>query len=114
MATDDDEIDFEGPPTRPTPSPYDVAAKALADLVTHMRGLADELHELRVGLRKTGLSPEIRASIGGALRRLRAQASFTAEVVDPRPLPGRRPNARTYKTKGKRARRRRPPPGGRT
>ncbi len=96
MATQQNDDD-EGPPTQPSPSPDVQLERSIADLVTHLRAIADELHELRVTFRKTGITPQMRAALGGALRRVRSQLGFTVNVVDP--PPPRRPSARIYSRK---------------
>lgn len=107
MATDDDEIDFEGPPTRPVPSPIDVVDKALADVVLYLQQAITEVQGLRKELRAAGdLSPRTRGRLGRVFRRLQSEAGFTAQAVDP--VPVSRPSARSYKPKPRppRARRR--------
>ncbi len=96
MATEYED-DEDGPPTQPSPSPDLQLDRAIADLVTHLRAVAGELHELRVTFRKMGITPQVRAALGGALRRARAQMTFTINVVDP--PPARRPAARSYKAR---------------
>lgn len=95
MATEgrDDELDAEGPPTQPSaPSAHAVVDRALADMVVHLQSLIDELREVRAELKRDGVTPRLRGRLGGAFRRLRSQATFTADAIDP----PRRPQARTY------------------
>jgi hypothetical protein len=88
------EDDDEGAPTQPSPSADEAMLRALADLVLAMRGIADELHELRVTWRKTGLTPQARAALAGALRRLGSQVGFVERAVAPPPPRKPRPLAK--------------------
>lgn len=100
MATQPPDDDDEGPPTRPSPSADEAMDRAVADLVLCMRAVADEIHELRVTWRKTGLTPQARAAFGAALRRMRSQVGFAERVVVP---PPRRPNERRRAPRARRA-----------
>lgn len=114
MATDDDdELDAEGPPTRPTPSPIDVVDQALADVVLYLQQTITEIQGLRKDLRASGdLTARTRGRLGRVFRRLQSEAGFTAQAVDP-PAAGAatRPSARYYHKAKRPTRARRRQPG---